>query len=314
MCLLVSSPRYVLVTAAHNEEAFIQKTILSVISQTLPPKKWVIVNDGSTDNTAQIVQRYAREYGFIQLLELAETHPPDFGAQVHAINAGCEALRSSNSEFDYIGNLDSDISFEPSYFSELLGKFEADPTLGLAGGWLYEGDKDEFKPRKGNRSTCVPHAVQLFRRACFQAVGGYMQLRYGAPDWCAEVSARMNGWRVQSFPKLKVFHHRRTGNVSGGLQYSYRAGLSAFSLGSHPLFEVAKCISRLHHRPYLLGSVARLAGFAVGYYRAEGRQVSPQFVRFLRYEQKGKLRSAFLAPLKLVQPPASSAGFRHPTN
>jgi biofilm PGA synthesis N-glycosyltransferase PgaC len=299
-CESTSSPRYVLVTAAHNEEAFIEKTILSVSAQRVPPKKWVIVDDGSTDNTARIVREYVRKYSFIQLLELSEHHAPDFGAQVHAINAGCDLLQRSDIEFDFIGNVDSDISFERSYFCELFSKFEAYATLGLAGGWLYENDGAEFKPRKGNRSTSVPHGIQLFRRACFQAIGGYVPLRYGAPDWCAEISARMNGWRVESFPDLHVVHHRPTGNVSGRLRYLYRSGLAAFSLGSHPVFEVGKCIVRLHHRPYLFGALSRLAGFAVGCWREEERQVSPELVRSLRREQTRTLRAAFLAPLTLA--------------
>lgn len=289
-----------LVTAAHNEEAFIEKTILAVRAQRVPPKKWVIVDDGSTDDTAKIVREYSRKYSFIQLLELSKHHAPDFGAQVHAINAGCDLLQKSDIEFDFIGNVDSDIAFEGSYFCELFSKFEADPTLGLAGGWLYENDGVEFKPRKGNRVTSVPHGVQLFRRACFEAIGGYVPLRYGAPDWCAEISARMNGWRVESFPDLQVLHHRPTGNVSGRVRYLYRSGLAAFSLGSHPGFEIAKCIIRLHRRPYLVGALSRLAGFAVGWWREEKRQVSPDLVRFLRREQTRTLRAALLAPLGLV--------------
>ncbi|MGA7848996.1 MAG: glycosyltransferase [Terriglobales bacterium] len=287
-------------TAAHNEEALIEKTILAVSAQKLMPKKWVIVDDGSTDATANIIREYTGKYSFIKLLELAKHHAPDFGAQVRAINAGCDILQKGDVEFDFIGNVDSDISFGESYFRDLFGKFEADPNLGLAGGWLYEDDGSEFRPRKGNRSTNVPHGIQLFRRACFQAIGGYVPLRYGAPDWCAEISARMNGWRVESFPDLKVLHNRPTGNVSGRVRYLYRSGLAAFSLGSHPAFEMAKCIVRLHRRPYVFGALSRLAGFAVGWWRQEERQVSPDLVRFVRREQTRTLRAKLLAPLGLV--------------
>jgi cellulose synthase/poly-beta-1,6-N-acetylglucosamine synthase-like glycosyltransferase len=296
-----SNPRYVLVTAAHNEQGFVENTLQSVVSQEVPPRKWVIVDDASTDDTATIVREYALKYSFIQLLELSEHHAPDFGAQVRAINAGCDLLWRSEIDFDFIGNLDSDISFEKSYFCELIRKFEADPTLGLAGGWLYENRGGKFEPRKGNRTSSVPHAIQLFRRSCFQAIGGYVPLRYGAPDWCAEVSVRMNRSRVQSFPDLPVFHHRMTGGVSGRLPYLYRSGLAAFSLGSHPGFELAKCAGRLHERPYFLAALSRLAGFAVGCYRREERQVSREFVRFLRHEQTGRLCGSLLAPLSAVR-------------
>ncbi len=288
-CNSASPPRYVLVTAAHNEEAFIEKTILSIVSQTWLPAKWVIVNDGSTDSTSNIVKSYALKHNFIELLDLVKSHAPDFGAQVKAINNGCDLLRRTDVAFDFIGNVDSDISFGGSYFCDLLRKFEADPALGLAGGWLYERRKTEFEPRQRRQSGSVPHGIQLFRRACFEQIGGYVPLRYGAPDWCAEVSARMHGWRIESFPDVPAFHHRLTGNVSGRLRYLYRSGLSAYSLGSHPLFEIAKCIVRLRHRPYVVGALSRLTGFVVGYCRQEERQVPFELVRFLRSEQIRKL-------------------------
>ncbi|MFZ1916812.1 MAG: glycosyltransferase family A protein [Terriglobales bacterium] len=292
--------RYVLVTAAHNEEAFIAKTITAVCAQDVRPEKWVIVDDGSTDNTATVVQEYAQKHTFIQLLQLSKKHAPDFGAQIRAINAGFDLLLKSGVGFDFIGNVDSDIAFEASYFRELFRKFEAEPSLGLAGGWLYENDDMTFNPRKGNRATSVPHGIQLFRRECFLAIGGYIPLRYGAPDWCAEISARMHGWQVESFPDVPAQHHRPTGSVSGRVRYLYRAGLAAFSLGSHPAFEAAKCAVSLHRRPYLVGALSRLAGFAAGYWRKEERQVSEEQVRFLRREQSQTLLSGLSAVLGIL--------------
>ena len=305
-------PRYVLVTAAHNEASFIERTILAVCAQELRPTKWVIVNDGSTDDTAKIIQGYAQQFDFIQLLQLSSQHAPDFGAQVRAINAGVDLLQRSDVEFDFIGNVDSDIAFEAPYFRELFRKFESTPSLGLAGGWLYENDGVKLSPRRGNRTTSVPHGVQCFRRECFQAIGGYVPLRYGAPDWCSEISARMNGWRVESFPDLQVVHHRPTGSVSGSWRYLYRAGLAAYSLGSHPAFELARCIARLHCRPYLVGALSRLAGFGAGYLRKEQRQVSEEIVRFLRREQTQRLR-AKLPVLVGLTPKGNAAAERNRT-
>ncbi|MGB9492412.1 MAG: glycosyltransferase family A protein [Terriglobales bacterium] len=306
-CEPAAQNQYVLVTAAHNEEAFIERTIQAVCAQEMRPRKWVIVDDGSTDDTAKIVGHYAEKYSFIHLLQLSKLHAPDFGAQVHAINAGVDWLQKSGVEFDCIGNVDSDISFDGLYFRKLISKFEADPTLGLAGGWLYEEDGASFTPRKGNRVKSVPHGIQLFRRACFQAIGGYIPLRYGAPDWCAEISARMNGWKVESFPDVQAFHHRPTGSVSGGVRYLYRAGLAAFALGSHPAFEMAKCVVSLHRRPYVVGALSRLSGFAAGYWRREKRQVSNELVRFLRREQTLTLVAGLLGPLGLA-PRGNAAG------
>src|ERR1022692_4850163 len=98
---------YVLVTAAYNEGGFIENTIRSVISQEVPPARWVIVSDGSTDNTDEIVKRYAAQYDFIQLYRITEDHPRNFAAQVNAINAGIAQL--SGAEYEFIGNMDADV-------------------------------------------------------------------------------------------------------------------------------------------------------------------------------------------------------------
>ena len=287
----VDKTRYVLVTAAHNEEAFIETTILSIVLQTLPPAEWVIVDDASTDRTAEIVRIYACEHSFIHLLRLPGGHPPDFAAQVHAINAGLNLLKAT--AYEFVGNVDADISFVPSYFERLLEKFRGNVNLGLAGGFLQEKEGARFKLRSGNTSGSVPHGIQFFRRECFQAVQGYAPFKYGAPDWHAEVCARMKGWHVRAFPDLKAFHHRSTGSVSGLVNYFYRSGLSAYSLGSDPLFEILKSLHRFKERPRIVGGLARLAGFATGYLQGEQREASHQFMEFLRQEQRERLFLVF---------------------
>lgn len=290
---------YVLVTAAYNEEKFIEATILSVVSQTVKPLKWIIVSDGSTDGTDEIVRKYAAGHEFIELLRLEKDHKRNFAAQVHAINAGCRRLKSVDSEF--LGNLDSDVSLPADYFERLLAKFEQRPRLGLGGGFIHERADDGFKSRGANTTRSVAHAVQLFRRGCFEAIGGcYLPLRYGGPDWCAEINVRMKGWLVESFPDLPVQHHRRTGGGTGVLRYWYQQGFMDFSLGTHPLFEIVKCFRRLPARPYVIGATARLSAFFLAYLRGEKRQVSKEFMTFLRNEQMerfyGSLRTPFGRP------------------
>ena len=296
---------YVLVTAARNEESLIEQTILSVAAQTIRPAKWVIVDDASSDRTAEIVKEYAQRHDFIELLELKGAHPPDFAARIRVINLGCDILKRA--EFDFLGNLDADVTFEPSYFEVLLGKFAVDPKLGLAGGFLWEKERGEFRPRKGNRAWSVANAVQLFRRECYDAVGGYTPVPYGSPDWHAEVSARMHGWKVETFPELTVFHHRTTGTTGGHLRNAYRRGRAAFAFGSYPPFEILKCVSRIHQKPVFLGTATRLAGFLAGYWRREAPSVSPQLVAFLRNEQRERLKLIFRPPWKLSPKPPSAS-------
>ena len=279
---------YVLVTAAYNEEALIETALSSVAAQTILPRKWVIVSDGSTDRTDEIVQQYAKAHGFISLYRISRPHPRNFAAQVDAINTGYSQLKSL--QFRFVGNLDADISLESTYFADLLAAFQYDRLLGLSGGVICEEQNGAFLERSGNRPTSVPHGVQMFRRECFEALGGYARLPYGGPDWHAEVSLRMRGWHVHTVPGLKAFHHRPTGSAGNRLRYWYQQGLMDFSLGSHPLFEMFKLARRLRGKPFLLGALARLAAFASAYCKGQKRMVSTEFVRFLRKEQMERLR------------------------
>lgn len=282
---------YVIITPARNEEAYIERTIQSVVSQKVLPKKWVIVSDGSTDRTDKIVSGYAERHDFIQLLQKSRDSKRNFGAQVHAINAGYKQF--GDIDFQFIGNLDADVSFEPDYYERMLEKFQQNPQLGLAGGVIHEKYNGEFKSRPYNSVRSVAHAVQLFRRECYEAIGGYIPLKYGGPDWYAEVMARMKGWQVESFPELRVLHHRQTASAGGIMQGRFCEGLRAYSIGSHPLFEVLKTIRRIRANPYVIGSLVRLGGFIWGYCRREDRMVSDTFIEYIRKEQMQRLKSHF---------------------
>lgn len=280
---------YVLATAAYNEDKFIEATIRSVIAQTIKPLQWVIVSDGSVDRTDAIVKDYANRAPFIRLLRIDEDHARNFAAQAMAINRGMSQLHHLN--YDYIGNLDADITFEPDYFERLLAKLNSDTELGLAGGWIVERGIDEaFYPRRGNSQNSVPHGCQFFRRACFEAVGGaYVALPYGGPDTYAEVAARMRGWRVKSFEGLPAYHHRPTNAAGGMLKGCFRQGRMDYSLGTLPSFEFIKLANRSRMKPYVLGAAVRYAGFVQSYLRREKRAVPNEFMSFLRNEQRERV-------------------------
>ncbi len=282
---------YVLVTAARNEEAYIEKTIRSVIAQTVPPKRWVIVSDGSTDQTDYIVREYKEKNHFISLLCRKGDDHPNFGSQVRAIRAGMETVKSLS--YAFIGNLDADVSFDPLYYENVLKKFKMNPRLGLAGGFIYERREEEFRSREFNNVNSVAHAVQLFRRECFESIGGYLPLPYGGPDWVAEVTARMQGWEVTAFPELKVCHHKQGLKARGIIKDSFRQGLEDYSVGSYPFFEVIKCLRRAKTQPYLVGALARMAGFLWAPAAGGKRMVDRAFVEYLRKEQKGRIKSLF---------------------
>jgi biofilm PGA synthesis N-glycosyltransferase PgaC len=303
----MNQPSYALVTAAYNEEQFLPLTIESVLSQTVLPRRWIIVSDASRDRTEEIVLSYVKQSPIISLLKIVKEHPRNFAAQVNAINLGFADLRYG--EYEFIGNLDADVSFGPTYFANLLEHFKTNPRLGLAGGVIREKDGTVITALRGESIHSVPHALQLFRRQCYEDIGGYPPLRFGGPDTYAEVMARMKGWAVKGFPHLVAQHHRYTGSVGGQLRGRFRQGLMDFSLGSDPLFEALKCLRRLRERPIALGAVCRMAGFCWAYRAVREPLVSNYFVQFLRCEQRERMRAYLSSLHKMFSPHARSASF-----
>jgi poly-beta-1,6-N-acetyl-D-glucosamine synthase len=281
---------YVLMTAAYNEEAHIEETIQSVLSQTMRPERWVIVSDNSADRTDEIVQSYANRYDFIRFLrasKIAGHSFHSFHSKVTALHKGASLLEGA--AYDFIGNIDADLSIEPFYFEQLLNQFQQDPRLGLAGGFVYEDDGHGFSSHWSNSASDVGHAAQLVRRECYEALGGYAVLKYGGEDWYAQTCARMKGWRVKAIPDLKIFHRRRTGAGNHPLKNAFRLGKMDYSFGSDPMFEVIKCLRRFREKPYVIASMIRLAGFAWPYLVREDRAVPEEFKAFLREQQRSRV-------------------------
>jgi glycosyltransferase involved in cell wall biosynthesis len=285
---------YVLMTAAHNEEADIEKTLQSVLAQTVLPKRWLIVSDNSTDRTDEIVQRYADKNSFIRFLRVSRPPGRNFASKVVALRSGEHLLQDV--AYDFIGNMDSDLSVGPTYFEDLMRQFELNPRLGLAGGFVHEEMNGQFASRSGNRTSSVAHAAQLVRRECYEAFGGYAVLQYGGEDWHAQTSARMKGWEAESIPELKIFHHRPTGAGLGRLRSNYQLGKLDYSFGTYPIFEFIKCAKRLRHKPFLVGAVVRMAAFTHSYIRREPFLISAELVAYLRKEQKERMVSYFRGP------------------
>ena len=291
----MSDTNYVLITAARNEEAYIEATIKSVLAQNMLPKKWVIVSDGSTDRTDEIIKKHLQHSNLIEFIrrDPGNNQNFDFASKVFAINAGYEHLK--NYVADYIGHLDADITFETDYYENVIKKFEHNPLLGIAGGFIFEPDHGSFKSRPYNTVRSVAGGIQLFRCECYKAVGGFIPLKRGGEDWCAEVIALMKGWRVESFPELHAYHHKPGILARGSIKESVRQGAMDYSLGSHPLFEFIKCLRRVGERPYLIGAFIRMCGFVWAYLSREQRLVSTEFIRYLRNEQLTLLKSFFMS-------------------
>src|SRR5437879_5650513 len=281
--------RYVLVTPARNEERFIAKTLESMMAQTMPPERWVIVDDGSTDKTSEIVQRYAGAYPWIQLVRLPQHADRSFAGKVHAFNAGSERIKTL--EFEVIGNLDADLSFDPDYLEFLMGKFEADPKLGVAGTPFiedgYDSAKDSFEGENHVAGGC-----QLFRRKCFQEIDGYIPNRAGGIDWIAVTTARMKGWKTRSFPE-KRFHHYRTLGTAGrsSVAASFSYGEKDYYLGGSAVWQLFRVAYRMTKKPVLIEGLALFCGYCWAALRRIKRPITPELMRFHRGEQMKKLRA-----------------------
>jgi glycosyltransferase involved in cell wall biosynthesis len=282
---------YVLVTAVHNEEESIGSTIDSILRQTVPPDTWVIISDSSTDGTDSVIRDRESTCRFIRYIRLERSDSGrNFAHKVNALRVGRDFLKDR--EYKFIGILDGDISLESDYYEELFKKFVENERLGIAGGYVYEKQGTQWIPRPFNRVISVPGGIQVFRRECYEDVGGLVPLETGGEDWCAEIMARMKGWQVRSFPELKVLHLKRTATADGILRGRYRLGLMDQALGSHPLFEFVKCSLRIREKPFVIGSLVRFAGFLSGYFRRRKTRMPDDFVRYLRHEQTERLHRA----------------------
>ena len=283
----MSDVRYALVTPARNEADYVEKTIASVVAQTVLPARYIIVSDGSTDATDAIVQSWADRYDFIELVRSGDVGVASFGSKARAVAAGRERL--AGLDYEYFGVLDADVSFESDYFKRLFAAFGGDPDLGLAGGIIRELVDGEFVAQTISENS-VAGAVQMFRRECYEAIGGYPAIARGGIDSVAEITARMQGWKVRTLFDLPVLHHRRvfTG-TDHPLGARFNKGVINYQLGYHPLFHLAVCARRVFQRPVLLGALSGLWGYARAAATGKERSVSDEFIRYLRAEQMARL-------------------------
>jgi glycosyltransferase involved in cell wall biosynthesis len=290
--------KYVLITPARNEGSFIERTLASMVSQTVPPVRWVIVDDGSTDMTAEIVAPYGEQVSWIELLRREQRADRNFAGKVYAFRAGLERVQSL--EFEIIGNLDADLSFDPDYLEFLIRKFAEDPKLGVAGTPFtensgYDSARDSFEGQNHVAGGC-----QLFRRRCFEEIGGYIPSAAGGIDWIAVTTARMNGWKTRSF-REKRFHHYRSLGTAGrsGTAANFLYGQKDYYLGGSPIWELFRVAYRTAKPPVLIAGLALLSGYCwAALWRVE-RSVTPELMRFHRREQMKKLKAIFSAIFRL---------------
>jgi glycosyltransferase involved in cell wall biosynthesis len=280
---------YVIITPVRDEERYLQFTIDSVVSQSIRPSHWVIVNDGSSDASGSIAQDAARRYRWIEVIHRSDRGFRQAGCGVvEAFYAGYE--RVGNDDYDFIVKLDGDLSFAPDYFENCLREFDEDAQLGIGGGVIYNKYNGTIKLERQPRFH-VRGATKIYRRGCWEQIGGLV--RSTGWDTLDEIKANMQGWSTRSFDHLGLVQQRPTGAASGNWANAVKNGLANYIAGYHPLYMLSKCVSRLPRKPYGIGAIGLLWGYCGGYLHKSGRVADAQLIRYLRAQQ---LRRLLLQP------------------
>ena len=279
--------KYVIISPVRNEENFIKTTIESVINQTITPDEWIIVNDGSTDNTAEIIKTYTEKYSWIKLFNQSDRgyYYPGTGI-IRVVQFGFDQL--SVKDWDFVVKLDCDISIENQYFEKLLSEFKQNPKLGIASGSIYlrEGNKEI----KENSQPDHPWgASKIYRRECFKVINGWKAI----PGWDLAdlLTAQMNGWETRCFDEYKIYHFRQTGMRRTGItngrflwgRFQYRYGYSL-------LYIFLKSIIWLKQPPFIIGGIGIFTGYIYAAIRGEEKLFDPEMRKFLRKKHRNYLK------------------------
>ena len=289
-CMSTELPSYVLITPARNEEEYIERTLESVIRQTVRPFKWIIVSDGSTDRTDEIVERIMARQEWIELVRMPAGGERNFASKVLSFNAGLNRIKDL--DYGVVGNLDADLSFDSDMFEFLMGKFASNPRLGVAGAPFTEGEG--MYNFRFSSTTHVSGACQLFRRRCFHEIGGYTPMGGGGVDVLAVLTARMKGWETRTFPEKVCFHHRPMGSARHrSARASFELGQKDYMLGRHPLWQLFRAFYQMGRAPVAVGGVMLFAGYSWSAIRRLKRSVPADVVAFQRHEQMQRLKELF---------------------
>jgi biofilm PGA synthesis N-glycosyltransferase PgaC len=288
ICLIVLTlPSYVLITPARNEADYIELTLRSVVAQTVRPLKWVIVSDGSTDATDDIVRQYVANNTWIELVQMPERRERNFAGKAIAVSAGQKKL--GELQYDIIGNLDADVSFDPDYFAFLMERFAENPRLGVGGTAFREGNLSYNYDFVGIEH--VSGMCQMFRRECFEAIGGYSAIRSGGIDLIAVLSARAKGWESRTFVEKSFVHHRSQGGaLHTGLRERLHMGRKDYLLGNHPVWEIFRSVYQMAHKPYLIGGLLVLWSYFWNSLRGVERTIPGELMAIRRSDQLKRLK------------------------
>ena len=279
--------RYVVITPARDEAAHIGHTIAAMTAQTRLPVEWVIVDDGSKDGTAVILEAAAACHPWVHICRRSDRgrRLPGLGV-MQAVSEGLRCLATT--EWDFLVKLDADVSFEPDYFARCLEHFAAEPRLGIGGGVVCHRQGEALIAEgQGDPPFHVRGATKIYRRACWADIGGlFAQTGWDTID---EVKANMCGWHTRTFGELRLLQHRITGGAEGPWRDAIKNGRANYIAGYHPVFMLCKCLRRLLRRPQGVAAAGLAWGFFGSYLQPVTRVPDEDLIRYVREQQWRRL-------------------------
>jgi glycosyltransferase involved in cell wall biosynthesis len=282
-------PKLLLISPVRDEAAHLASAIDSVVAQTVRPRAWIIVDDGSRDETPEIAGRAAKDHDWIRVHRRMDRGERIVGGGViEAFNDGL--ARFDLGDFDFVCKMDGDITFAPTYFEHLFRKFADDPTLGTASGKCWDKTRTGWVPLRTGDDFSLG-ACKTYRVACFQAIGGLVKEAMWDGIDCHR--CRMTGWRARSFsdPELRIQEHRPMGSSHKSVYHGrYRWGRGQYFMGTHWLYAMAIGGYRMFERPWVLGGMCILWGYFHAWLRGVEQYDDPVFRRHLRQWQLARLR------------------------
>ncbi|MBV8452251.1 MAG: glycosyltransferase family 2 protein [Deltaproteobacteria bacterium] len=273
----------VVITPARDEEKLLPGLISSMVTQTFLPQRWIVVDDGSADATAKILEDAASRYPWIEPHHLQRNRGRAAGGESVIMQF---LPREKWLEWDFVLRLDADLTFGADFIASLLAEFQRDYKLGIAGPVLLESDGRTWD-EVSVPSFHVRGAAKMYSGQCFSAIGG-LQAGLGW-DTVDELHAMMLGFHSRHFPEIKAYHHRPQGTAGSLSRARWAAGRAAYRSGYSTVFMLARAGGHLLKPPYLVGAAMMLAGYFQGFVWREPRAASPEVVRFVRQQQLRRL-------------------------
>lgn len=274
---------YVIISPVKNEEMFIEHTINSVVNQTFLPEKWIIVNDGSTDRTREIIEKSSQKYSFI--IPINRQNKQKIKRKrgqgvIEAFYAGFKTIQNEN--FEYIVKLDGDLLLPPDFFEKIFEQFRIDPKLGIASGISFAKKNGKWIREWASKGYTYGE-TKVYRKQCFEDIGGLVP--HMGWDGIDHIKAVMKGWKASGFEDIIFYHLRPEGTGTGIIKSAYEEGICCHYMGYHPLFFILRSCKRMLSYPLFFGGLAMILSYLKCKIAGEKKIEDDNFISFLRKNQ-----------------------------